>query len=426
MTAHGYAGLDPCVHCGFCLPACPTYEVTLDEADSPRGRIVLLRALARGEMAADDPDLALHLDRCLGCRGCESVCPSGVLYGPALETARAAIAQARPLPGALRAGLWLLARPGRQRLVWALARLLRSTRLPELLARGAGTGAPQVAGMLAMLAASRGLRADRRHPPRGTPRAHPGAETTPGGDTARECAALFRGCVMDGLFGHVHDATVRTLAVNGVATTEAPGQVCCGALAVHAGADGLARALARENIRAFDAAAPGAPIVVNSAGCGAMLKAYGALLADDPLAERACALAARVRDATELLADRGPVPGRPLPLRVAYDAPCHLLHAQRIADAPLQLLVAIPGLVQVPLEGSERCCGSAGLYALVEPAMSQEVLARKLDAIRAAAPDVVATGNPGCLLHIGAGAILLDLPSAVVHPIELLDVSYSA
>jgi glycolate oxidase iron-sulfur subunit len=438
MTTGGYAGLDPCVHCGFCLPACPTYEVTFDEADSPRGRIVLMRALARGEMAADDPGLALHLDRCLGCRGCEAVCPSGVLYGPALETARAAIAQARPLPGLVRAALWVLARPSRQRLLWMASRLLRWTRLPALLANGAGTGAPRAAGMLAMLAASRGLpqRNGTRHlasPARRTAATAMPARPAAGGRSEAprsgggpDRAALFRGCVMDGLFGHVHGATVRTLAVNGVATAEVPGQVCCGALAAHAGDHDLTRALARETIHAFDAAAPDTPIVVNSAGCGAMLKAYGTLFADDPLAERARAFAARVRDVTEILAERGPLPGRPLALRVAYDAPCHLLHAQHISDAPLQVLAAIPGLVLVPLEGSERCCGSAGLYALVEPELSQEVLARKLDAVRAAEADVVATGNPGCLLHIGAGALLTGLPVALVHPVELLDMSYRA
>ena len=379
---HAWAGLDPCVHCGFCLPACPTYEVTADEADSPRGRIVLMRALARGEMPADDPLLGEHLDRCLGCRACEGVCPSGVVYGPALESARAAIAGSRGRPAALAAGLWLLATPARQRLLWFLARAARATDLPRRATRGAG--AP---------------------PPTAT-------------------VALLRGCVMDGLFGHVHDATIRVLAMNGVAVREVPLQVCCGALAAHAGDAAGAREAARRNVLAFDAAAPGLEIVTNSAGCGAALKAYGEWLADDPLAERARAFAARVHDVSEVLAERGPARAGALPLRVAYDAPCHLLHAQHVADAPLALLAAIPGLELVPLEGSDRCCGSAGIYSLLHPGLSLEVLGRKLEAIAAAAPDVVATGNPGCLMQIGAGALLTGLDVAVRHPVELLDEAY--
>ncbi len=411
FARHAQAGLDPCVHCGFCLPACPTYEATADEADSPRGRIVLMRALARGEIPADDTGLQTHLDRCLGCRGCESVCPAGVLFGPALEDARARIAAARPLPLPLRGMLWMLARPGRQRAVWALARLVRASGVPAFLARRAGTDADPLAQPLAMLAATR-------------PSPRPVAAGS--GGATNERAALFRGCVMDGLFGHVHEATVTALAHNGVSATEVPGQVCCGALAAHAGADALARDLARTNVRAFDDAASGGPIVVNSAGCGAMLKAYGEWLSDDPLVERARAVAARVRDVSEVLADRGPRPGdRRVPLRVAYDAPCHLLHAQRVADAPLRLLDAVPGLERVPLEGAERCCGSAGLYSMIEPAMSGEVLAPKLAAIRRAAPDVVVTGNPGCLMQIGAGLLLDGQRVDVRHPVELLAWSYA-
>jgi len=229
---------------------------------------------------------------------------------------------------------------------------------------------------------------------------------------------------MDGLFSHVHDATILALEGNGLSTREVRGQVCCGALAAHAGAHDMAAGLARENVRAF--AAGEGPIVVNSAGCGAMLKSYGDLLAKGPLEADARSVAARVRDVSEVLAELGPRPGRALTLRVAYDAPCHLLHAQKIADAPRALLEAIPGLEQVPLEGAERCCGSAGLYSLIEPALSQEVLALKLAAIRRAGPDVVATGNPGCLMQIGAGALLEGLSVSVRHPVELLAWSYTA
>ena len=427
MTARAWAGLDPCVHCGFCLPACPTYEVTADEADSPRGRIVLMHALARRELPADNAALDLHLDRCLGCRACESVCPSGVVYGPALEAARALITRVRGQPASLRLGLWILARPERQRALWLLARLARATRLPELMVRGtawSGTAPDRGAAprapiapasyvfALAMLAATRPRNGSSEAPPEAPPLRH-GTEM-----------ALFRGCVMDGLFGHVHGATVRTLATNGVALREAPGQVCCGALAAHAGEEAAARALARANVLAFDAAAPGLAIVTNSAGCGAMLKSYGEWLADDPLAERAHAFAARVRDVSEVLAERGPRRAGPLPLRVAYDAPCHLQHAQRVTEAPLAMLGAIPDLELVPLEGSDRCCGSAGIYSLLQRHLSFEVLESKLRAIAAAAPDVVATGNPGCLMQIGAGTLLAGLDVELRHPVELLDRAY--
>ncbi len=414
-ATHAWAGLDACVHCGFCLPACPTYEVTADEADSPRGRIVLMRALARGEMPAGDGALDEHLDRCLGCRACEGACPSGVVYGPALERARGVIAAARGRPAALAAGLWVLARPERQRLLWLLARAARATGVPGRLARGAGRETPAPVLALAMLAASR--------PAALAVRANGRARSLP---TPAAEVALLRGCVMDGLFGHVHAATIRVLAVNGVAVRAVPGQVCCGALAAHAGDEDGARAAARANVLAFDAAAPGVRVVTNSAGCGAMMRAYGEWLADDPLADRAAAFAARVRDVSEVLAERGPRRAGPLPLRVAYDAPCHLLHAQRVADAPLAVLGAIEGLDLVPLEGSDRCCGSAGLYALLQPGLSLEVLGAKLAAIAAAAPAVVATGNPGCLMQIGAGALLSGLDVAVRHPVELLDLAYRA
>jgi len=421
LTATAWQGLDPCVHCGFCLTACPTYEVTADEADSPRGRIVLMRALARGEMPPDDAGLQSHLDRCLGCRACESVCPSGVVYGPALEAARGRIADVRPLPLPVRVMLWILARPERQRWLWALARLLRATGVPAWLARGAGDDAPAAARAMAMLAATRpaspvrnGAGARTPAPPtRGTEDAGRGERTT-----------LFRGCVMDGLFGHVHAATILALQANGCAVRETPGQVCCGALAAHAGAHAQAAALARENVRAF--AGFDGPIVVNSAGCGAMLRSYGDLLAGDPMETQARQVASRVFDVSEVLAARGPRTGHALDgtVRVAYDAPCHLLHAQKVAGPPLQLLDAVAGIARVSLEGSERCCGSAGLYSLLEPALSADVLRVKLDAVRRAAPAFVATGNPGCLMQIGAGLLLHDLRAGVCHPVEVLAWSY--
>ena len=226
---------------------------------------------------------------------------------------------------------------------------------------------------------------------------------------------------MNGLFSHVHDATVRTLAVNGIAMEEAPGQGCCGALHAHAGLVAEARALARVNVAAF--AGSGAPIVVNSAGCGAILKDYGHLLPEDPAA---AAFAARVRDVTEVLADGGPAPGAPLGLRIAYDPPCHLLHAQGVAEPPRRVLAAIPDAAPIETPGAARCCGSAGLFGLLQPELSHAVLGAKLEELRGAAPDVVATGNPGCQLQLGAGLAAAGIAADVRHPVELLDRSYRA
>ncbi|HXO84319.1 MAG TPA: heterodisulfide reductase-related iron-sulfur binding cluster [Gemmatimonadales bacterium] len=401
-TRGGFEGLDACVHCGFCLQACPTFLATGDESDSPRGRIELMRALERGDLEVTDTALAYHLDRCLGCRACEPVCPSGVRYGQGLEAARSRIAEAKGTPLLARMALWVLTTPGVSRVAYWFARLLRS-----VLPRGiAGWGRIRFAlGMLAATKAVEGgrgrARVDRPRPP--------------------STALLFRGCVQDGLFRHVHDATKRTMAVNGWEVREITGQGCCGALHAHAGLLDEARALARVNIAAFGDGGEPPPIVVNSAGCGALMKEYGHLVGG-AASER---FAARVRDVTELLAP-APVPGAPLDLHVAYDPPCHLLHAQGIAVPPLKLFAAIPLLELVQVPGAAECCGSAGLFTLVEPEMSRAVLAPKLARLREAAPQVVATGNPGCLMQLGAGLAAAGLPIAVRHPVELLDDAYRA
>jgi glycolate oxidase iron-sulfur subunit len=235
--------------------------------------------------------------------------------------------------------------------------------------------------------------------------------------------AIFRGCVMDTLFRHVHAATRRTLEANGYRVVEVPGQVCCGALHEHAGDRPAARALAEANVRALAGAAD--YIVVNSAGCGALLKDYGHLLGTSD----ASAVAASVRDVSELLAERGPRPGAPLEVEVAYDAPCHLQHAQRVHEAPLALLRAIPELRLRLLPESDQCCGSAGIYSVLRPQMARQVLETKIAALRATtkpAPDLIVTGNPGCIMQIGAGLRAAALPIRVAHPVELLDLSYSA
>ena len=405
------AGIDTCVHCGFCLPACPTYVTLEDENDSPRGRILLMRSLLEGTLAPDDASVVEHLDRCLGCRGCETACPSGVPYGRLLEAARATLAESQRRPLVARIVLAVFGRRPLLRVALAASRVLRATRIPALLA-----GLPGRAGFaMAMLDATR---------PAMPPAAR--APVAPGDGGARGTVAVLEGCVMDGLLGATNDATRRTLARNGYALVEAPGQRCCGALHAHAGDLDAARRLARANIAAFERAGADA-IAVNAAGCGAMMKEYGHLLHDDPRwAARAAAVAARVRDVSELLADAGPAPGGDLPLTVTYDAPCHLLHAQRVVAPPLAVLGAIPGLRLVPLADADMCCGAAGIYNLVEPETSDAVLRPKLANIERTGADWVATGNPGCLMQIGAGLRRAGMRARVVHPVELLDASYAA
>ncbi len=276
-------GLDPCVHCGFCLQSCPTYVATSDEADGPRGRIVLMRAFARGEIPGSDDRLAHHLQRCLGCLACESACPSGVEYGPALEAVRAELTRIHTPPFFVRLVLAVMAEARLRRPLLAASRLLRP--LARLL-----SGSSKYGFQFGMLAATRMPVAIPAVSPPDQPAVR---DAPPAGDGGVRRAVVFRGCIMEGLFSHVHDATERTLRVNGYALMAAPRQQCCGALHVHAGLTEPAKALARRNVRAF-AEHPDAAIAVNSAGCGAALKRYGHLLAGDPLEDEALRFAERV------------------------------------------------------------------------------------------------------------------------------------
>lgn len=402
-------GLDACVHCGFCLPACPTYLTLDDENDSPRGRIVLMRALLDGTVKADDDAALVHFDRCLGCRGCETACPSGVPYGALLEATRETIAAERPLPWSARLLLSVFAREWLLRPALLAARALRDSGAARLAAR---LLPPRLAMPFAMLASTA---RDNRE------------ASAPRGDGQRESVALLTGCVMEGLFTEVNRATERTLVTNGFRVTTAPGQVCCGALHAHAGDATTARALARTNIAAFEAS--GAERVVsNSAGCGAMCKSYAHLLADDRAwAARAKRFSARVADVHELLAEAGPLPTarESVQLPVAYDAPCHLQHGQRVVTPPLAVLAAAGNISLQPLEGSDLCCGSAGIYNLVQPEVASAVLAPKLEHIAASGAAIVATGNPGCLMQIGGGLLLAAAPQQARHPVELLDAAYA-
>ncbi|HSJ08011.1 MAG TPA: heterodisulfide reductase-related iron-sulfur binding cluster [Longimicrobiales bacterium] len=478
------AGLLACVHCGFCLNACPTYRRLGHEADSPRGRLDLMRAVAEGRLPPEDAAFHHHIDQCLGCRACEPVCPSGVPYGFLLERARDTMAAATGVP--ITARLLIAAYTGPLTpVVTAASRLLRGSGLARALARilPAALAGPRFG--LAMLAGSSpwpGLRsnAGRRHPsaaaaagataagatpppmagtgdgsavvtaaaadvatsperaladPHALMAAYPSATSVPsvrqrtltetadgGGRPPR--IALLLGCVQQSLFDRVNGATARVLAVNGCDLVDVPGQRCCGALDAHSGRLSEAKALARANIAAFEAAGVDY-VVVNAAGCGAILKEYGEQLRDDPeWAERAHAFAGRVRDVSEFLVAHGVRRGAPVEVRVTYDAPCHLHHGQRIVDAPLRLLDSVPGLERIPLPAAEECCGGAGLYGINHPGLGGRILSDKMEAIRSTGAAAVATPNPGCMMQIGAGLLLEGMDVGVVHPLEILDESY--
>ena len=406
--ARALPGIDNCVHCGFCLQACPTYLATGDENDSPRGRIVLMRSLVEGDLPLDDPSVGTHIDRCLGCRACENACPSGVPYGHLLEATRATLATRRPLPRLARLILAVFERPALLAVALAGARLLRASGIPRLLSR--------LQGRLGFAFAM--LQATERPVSRGSYDAS--------GSGARGRVAVLEGCVMKGLFAETNRATARVLTANDFTVVPVEGQGCCGALHAHAGDPEGARALARRNIAAFERSTADF-VAINASGCGAMIKEYGHLLADDPAwGERAARIAARARDVSELLALAGPKRGGALDYSVTYDAPCHLQHAQRVTAPPLAVLAAIPGLRFTPLADADQCCGSAGIYNLIEPDMSDAVLEPKLARIAESGAGLVATGNPGCLMQIGAGLAQRGGRARVVHPVDLLDASYGA
>ncbi len=432
-----------CVHCGLCLEACPTYVATGDENDSPRGRLYLMRAVEEGRLAVESETFESHIDRCLGCRACEAACPAGVEYGQLLEAARAEIVRSHPRPGGLHAWLkfvlrhvWL--KPKRLRASFALARFIRDSGLARLMLRTqfAGSISTEFEFALTLLNSSAGDRTGRSsagrmpaHRPQdaGAPDAGaPDAGAPDGGapDSAALVVLLFKACVTEGLFQRVNEATARVLEANACRTQAPSGQVCCGALHAHAGHLDGARQLARQNIDAFGESK--APIITNAGGCGAMLSSYGHLLAnDEAYAERAREFSARVRDIGQQLEAHGFRNGAAIGVeRTTYDASCHLLHGQHASAASLQMLWAIPNLNFVLLKESEVCCGGAGVYNLLEPELSEQVLAAKLKQITDSGATVLATGNAGCHMQIAAGARLAGMSLRVCHPVELLDDSY--
>ena len=408
-AAAGLAELLPgtldCVHCGLCLTACPTYRVTGRETSSPRGRIYLMRGVAEGRIELGET-LAEEAHLCLGCRACETACPAGVEYGALLEHTRAAVADAGLRDGlAKRIETFALRQivPRPRRLHWLMSGLSFVQRLR--LDRAVTPFLPKrLRDMHALL-----------------PSIPPGPERvrlaprTPAKTTARGRVAVFEGCLMPEMFGRVNAATVAVLSACGLDVVVPEGQGCCGALQAHAGDRAFARGLLDANVAAFDPASVDA-IVVNSAGCGAALRE-----ADHLSPGAADALAAKVRDVSEVVMEAGlPRELEVLDATVCYDDPCHLLHGQGVESPPREMLKAIPGLRFLPHADPGACCGAAGIYNLTHPEMSQAVLARKLDALEAADPDFIATGNPGCIMQLEAGARARGLRARVVHPIELV------
>jgi glycolate oxidase iron-sulfur subunit len=417
-----YEKLLACVHCGFCLPTCPTYAETGLEMDSPRGRLYLMKALADGRLALDDA-VVRHLSLCLDCRACETACPAGVQYGDLVEATKAEIEQRRPGSPVRRllrhlAFAWLLPSPAALRLFAGLLRLYQQSGLQSLVRRS---------GLLRLLPAT--MAASEALLPPLPPAAERGPlpEIVPARGERVGRVGFIHGCVQDVVFRAHNLATLRLLTRNGHEVAIPRAQRCCGALHAHGGAPEQARALARENIAAFEAASV-ETVVVNAAGCGAHLRNYGHLLRDDPAwRERAVAFATRVADATEVLARRplaGPI--GPLPMRVTYHDPCHLAHGQKVRAQPRALLRAVPGLDLVDLRESEMCCGSAGSYNLTEPEMARRLLERKVRHVQATDAEAVITANPGCILQIAAGLRAAGSPARVLHVVELLDAAYAA
>ena len=406
-----------CVHCGFCLPTCPTFAVLGVEMDSPRGRIHLMKTVWEHRLGADATGLDDHISKCLDCRACETACPSGVEYGKLVEGARSQIVIARPRSPLERfvrmaAFEWLL--PHR-RALGAFAKLsiaAKRIRMGALLRATRVGVARRMADLLDLVPDRASTTQPRAMPARGQPRGR---------------VALLQGCVMGSVFGDTNAATARVLARNGVEVIDTIGQTCCGALHAHAGERELARGLARRNIAVFEQAAVDA-VVVNAAGCGAAMKEYGWLLKDDPKwSARATAFAAKVRDATEFLGDLG-ISERPGTIRrkVTWDDPCHLLHGQKIRSQPRALLAAIPGLQIVPLEEADWCCGSAGTYNVTQPELARSILDRKVANIVRSGADAVVTANPGCLMQIQSGLRSAGSNVRVVHLLDLLDEAYGA
>ena len=409
--------IDTCVHCGFCLPTCPTYALWGEEMDSPRGRIYLMRGAVDGRLDLT-PSLVKHFDACLGCVACVTACPSGVHYGPLIETARAQVEQryARPMGERLfRSALFAtLPRPAVMRVL--LAPLALAGGVIEALRHAAWLArvSKPLAALVALAPRVSWAQLTARLP-----------EATPASGPVRLKVGLLTGCVQRLVFPQVHQATIDVLSSEGCSVVAPSDQGCCGALSRHAGRLDESRAYARRLIEVFERAGVDR-VVVNAAGCGSSMKEYGELLAGDPAWKaRAQAFAGKVRDVSEVVAELGAprTPRHPIQAKVAYHDACHLAHAQGVRDEPRDLLRGIPGIEIVELAEPEICCGSAGIYNLVQPEPAEALGDRKAASVMRANPDIIATGNPGCTLQIGAACERKGFARPVLHPIEILAAS---
>jgi glycolate oxidase iron-sulfur subunit len=433
-----YDNMLSCIRCGQCLTSCPTYVLSMHEAEGPRGRVALARALAEGHLALTD-DLVEHEQNCLVCDACTAVCPAGVHMDPLQVALRSAIEPQRRRPmweRALRHVVFRRIFPDMRafRLLVRVLWLYQRTGL-QWLARRSGLlrllGLHQSEAFLPAIASSFLIPDGTVHPahaaaPTPAPETN-GHTNTPAAQTTStpSTVSLFAGCVMSTALADIDRATVRVLQRAGCDVVMVKGQGCCGALNAHGGDLPAALEMAKQTITAFEQGEAGAqktPIVVNSAGCGAMLKDYAHHFRDDPdWAPRAAAFSGRVKDVTEFLAGR-PLPlRRRLDLRVTYQEPCHLAHAQRIRQQPRALLRSIPGVQLVEMDESTLCCGSAGIYNVTNPKESGQLQQRKLANARATEAQVVATANPGCLLQLQSGARAENTNLQIKHIVELLD-----
>lgn len=441
---HTYDLMRQCIHCGFCLPTCPTYAVLGVEMDSPRGRIYQMQAVAEGRMALS-LEFIDHMDCCLGCRACETACPSGVQYGKLIEAAHEQIQLEMPsltpangqnesnvtppaLPvQVLRRFFFDVMLPSRlvTTLVFGGLKLYQRSGLQQLMHRTGLIGAMD--SLPTPFQGKLQIPEELMQNARGEILPAPLPEVTPALGKQRYRVGFVSGCIMDQVFRDINEATIRVLAANGCEVITPLQQQCCGALHVHAGEAEQGRRQARHNIDVFEPYNCDA-IIINSAGCGSTLKEYGHLLRDDPLySERAQAFSAKVKDISEFLAsvdwahDLGEVHRT-----VTYHDACHLAHGQKIKQQPRKLLQNIPGITLVNLKESDFCCGSAGIYNITNQDMGAILLQRKMDNVAATGATTLATGNPGCMMQISLGVRERGLDIDVVHPVQLLDEAYRA
>lgn len=396
-----------CVHCGLCLPSCPTYRVLGNEMDSPRGRIYLMRAYDEGRTKITDTFVE-HMFRCLDCRACETACPSGVHFGHMMEEMRGKIVDERPANWIAQLMLkHVFPYPWRFQL---------AARALQLYGQSGFQGFLRETGLLKRLA-PRMAAAEMLMPEIGIESGVTMDSRYPAEEKKEGTVAFFTGCVMNSMLGSINRSSIRLLTAAGYDVVVPGRQICCGALANHAGLRDAAKEMARKNIAAFPADQLDA-IIINAAGCGAMLKEYP-LLVDGAGAE---AFSSKVKDIAEFLVSTRIFERLKTPLegRIGYDDPCHLMHGQRVRTEPRKLLKAIPGIQFVEVEGADQCCGSAGIYNIMQTELSMEILDRKMEKIQKANIDVLATGNPGCMFQFRYGAQRVGMKLEVVHPVELL------